>query len=95
MVATHEPTVEQALALARRLSPRGRAELIGLLAQELVEPEIVPSSSSNDAWQRWDALRDDIAQNYPDAHLGDRLDADRSERDAALRGQLGSDDVHT
>ena len=95
MLGTRDPMVEQALALARRLSPRGRAELIGLLAQELVEPDVDPSSTSNDAWERWDALRDDIARTYPDTHLGDRLDADRNERDAALRGHLGSDDVHT
>lgn len=37
MVATDDPMVEQALVLARRLSPRGRAELIGLIETSVMQ----------------------------------------------------------
>jgi hypothetical protein len=94
MSSTSEPTLEQALTLARRLSPQDRAALIGRLALELATPSASTSLADSDAWERWAALRDEIGSVYPDAQLGERLAADRRERDASLRGMNESDDVH-
>lgn len=84
MPITSRPTLDQALALARRLSPQDRAALIGRLAQELAVPTAPAEPASNDAWARWAALREEIGRTYPEAQLGTRLDADRRERDAAI-----------
>lgn len=94
MSTISEPTLDQALALARRLSPQDRAALIGRLAQELAAPVAPSQPSSDNVWARWAALREDIGRNFPDAQLGARLDADRRERDEALRGTPEADDVH-
>jgi hypothetical protein len=83
MTTAADMTLRQALDIARRLSARDRAQLIAVLAQELVEPASHPV---NDGWSRWAALRADIARHYPDAQLGERLDADRRERDKQLSG---------
>lgn len=93
MSTTSEPTLDQALALARRLSPHDRAALIGRLAQELAAPA-APKPPAADAWARWAALRDEIGRAFPDAQLGARLEADRRERDESLRGAHEADDVH-
>lgn len=92
--STSEPTLDQALALARRLSPQDRAALIGRLAQELAAPAAPPQPTTGDAWMRWAALRTEIGREHPDAQLGERLDADRRERDEALRGSHEAGDVH-
>lgn len=92
MSTTSEATLDQALALARRLSPHDRAMLIGRLAQELAAP--VPLPAVGDAWAQWAALREEIRSAYPDARLGERLEADRRERDESLRSTHEADDVH-
>lgn len=91
MAATTDTTLHQVIDIARRLSPRDRAQLIAVLAQELAEPQAAPVSN---AWARWAALRADITQHYPDARLGDRLEADRRERDESVRGVVEATDVH-
>lgn len=90
-MTTADTTLRQALDIARRLAPRDRAQLIAVLAQELAEPAMQPA---DDVWSRWAALRDDITRHYPDAQLGDRLDADRRERDEELSGSTEATDVH-
>lgn len=40
------------------------------------------------------ALRDQITREHPDARLAERLEADRHERDLALRGSAKASDVH-
>ncbi len=94
MSITSEPTLDQTLALARRLSPQDRATLIGRLAQELVAPAAPPQTATGDAWARWAALREEIGRMYPNAHLGEQLERDRRERDEALRGIREADNVH-
>jgi len=92
MTTVDTPTLDQTLALARRLLPHERARLIAVLAEELV---VAPApAKSPDAWARWAALRDDIARTYPDARPSKRLDADRRDRDRALRASGEVDDVH-
>ncbi|GAB4216862.1 MAG: hypothetical protein OHK0022_58500 [Roseiflexaceae bacterium] len=88
------PTLDQALALARRLSPQDRATLIARLAQELVTPVVAPTPPASDVWARWTALRNDIEREHPNARLADRLHADRQERNAALGETSEEDDVH-
>lgn len=78
---TSEPTLDQALALARRLSPQDQATLIGQLAQAMIARVAPDRPSGADAWARWSALRDDISRSFPQAQLSARLDADRRERD--------------
>jgi len=95
MSSTNEPTLNQALSLARRLSPQDRAALIARLAQELVAPASPAPTTNDDAWARWAALRETIGREHPDAHLAERLEADRRERDETLRGTSEAGNVHT
>ena len=93
-ITTSEPTLDQALALARRLSPQNRAALISRLAHELASPTGPAQTTTNDAWARWADLREEIGRKYPDAHLAERLQTDRRERDEAICGTHKVDDVH-
>lgn len=93
MTTIDESTLHQAIKIARRLSPRDRAQLIAVLVHELAEPTV--TAAPTDAWARWTALRDDIGQHYPNDHVAKRLEADRRERDGSLRGSLEVTDVHT
>jgi glycine/D-amino acid oxidase-like deaminating enzyme len=89
-----EPTLDQALTLARRLSPQDRATLIARLVQELVLVPAPAAASTDDPWAQWAALREEISREHPDARLAERLEADRRERDLALRGSAKASDVH-
>ncbi len=95
MAITSEPTFDQALALARRLSPQNRAALIAQLARELVVP-VQPRSfmTKAEGWSRWSTLREEIGREYPNAQLGKRLEDDRRERDVALGGIDETSNVH-
>lgn len=95
MATVSEPTLDQALALARQLSPQQRATLITRLVQEFVTPPLPTSPPAGDVWAAWAALREQIGHAYPQANLAARLEADRRERDGAL-GRLPEDgNVHT
>lgn len=87
-------TYEQVLSLVRGLDRQARARLVADVVQELALEPVAEAARGQDAWARWAALRDDIGRNFPDAHLSERLDADRRERDEALRGTQEADDVH-
>jgi len=87
-------TLRQVLDLAHKLPRPQRAELIAQLARDLVAEEATPTPPTNDAWERMNAFRTEIAALYPAARIGDQLEADRQSRDAQLRGHETSDDVH-
>jgi hypothetical protein len=83
-------TLEQVQQLADRLPPRDRVRLIAHLAKRIAdEPTALsqPATGKADAWQRLDALREEIrrrGRRGPTA--GEQLDWDRTSRDATLRG---------
>ena len=89
-MSTTVPTLDQTLALARRLSPQDRAALITRLVQELVvpaEPTHATESDPTTPWQRLAMLRAYFATLGSVAPTaGEQLEADRRERDEALRG---------
>jgi hypothetical protein len=89
-------TLRQVLDLAHQLPRPLRAELIAQLARELVTEEPTPKPQTNDAWERLNAFRAELATRYPNARIGDQLDADRRGRQASIegRGYETSDDVH-
>ena len=96
-------TLRQVLDLAHQLPRPQRAELIAQLARDLVADEAAPTESqqkaepsSNDAWERLNAFREELAALYPDARIGDQLDADRRERQDMIEGRRHetNDDVH-
>lgn len=61
MTTATEPTLQQALTVARRLSPRDRAQLITVLVQDLTET-VEPASTTNQrAWDSVFQLMDEIA----------------------------------
>jgi len=94
MSSTAELTLDQALAMARRLSPQNQAALITRLIQGLVSSPTPAPPAPGDAWTQWAALRDEIGREHPDARLAERLEADRRERDAVLGGNSEAGDVH-
>ncbi len=54
-----------------------------------------PDQTSAAAWERLRQLREELMQIEPGSPTPTEiLEADRRERDASLRGQLGADDVH-
>jgi len=85
MSITAEPSLDQALALVRRLSPRDQARLIAQLVTALAEAPTALPPPVADGWAGWAALRADIAAHFPNAQLADRLAADRRERDERLQ----------
>lgn len=90
MNTRNDVTLDQALALARRLSPQDRATLIARLASELATPDAEPPAA-NDAWSRLDAFWQDIEALGPAAPSATaQLLADRRQRQATLEGH---DDV--
>jgi hypothetical protein len=84
MSITAEPSLDQALALARRLTPRDQARLITQLVAALADAPTETPPTAEDAWSGWTALRDDIALHFPQARPAERLAADRREREAHL-----------
>lgn len=68
MALTEPPTLDDALAVARRLSPLERARLIARLAEELVEPsqttQVLPDRfwASFGAWQDAATAEDTLHQ---------------------------------
>lgn len=57
-------------------------------------PTALAQTTNDDAWARWAALRETIGREHPDAHLAERLEADRRERDEALRGTPEAGNLH-
>jgi hypothetical protein len=82
-------TLRQVLDLAHQLPRPQRAELIAQLARDLVAEEAAPPTSpTNDAWERLNAFREELAAlNPPSRTLGEQLDADRRERQDMIEGR--------
>lgn len=91
-------TFDHAFSLARQLSVQEQARLITALVEALAArtppPPDPPMASTHAAWERLFAFSDELRATYPEANPAARLDADRQERAAILRGNQGSDDVH-
>jgi CubicO group peptidase (beta-lactamase class C family) len=86
MDTSSDVMLDQALALARRLSPQDRATLIARLAYELATPDAEPPPA-NDAWSRLEAFWRDIEALGPAAPSAtEQLFADRQQRQATLEG---------
>lgn len=71
--------------------------MIALLAEALAaEAHPLPPTpaTGNDAWERLNQFRAEIAALYPDADIAGRLDRDRRERDAMLMGRTDTDNGH-
>lgn len=90
-------TLDQALAVARQLAPRDRAQLVAQLVTELVEPAapVAPTTATNgDAWERLEQLRREFAVlPRPAWTAAEQLERDRRERDDMLTGRPVND-VH-
>jgi hypothetical protein len=87
MTTADPPTLDQALALARRLSARERARLIAALAAELAEPPHGESALANNAWANFQRLRDELAALPARRLASEQLEADRAERQVTLEGR--------
>jgi hypothetical protein len=92
-------TLEEIQCLADQLTPPDQARLIAYLAQQLevttTPAPTPPDQASTAAWERLRQLREELMQIEPGSPTpAEILEADRRERDAALRGQLGADDVY-
>ena len=99
MTSAEQATLDQALALARKLSPSTRAELVGLIVRELVTtPSDLPQRLTPDAARAAVADIRAAVQALPQPRptLGEQLEADRRSRDQALLGDSGggASDVH-
>lgn len=95
-----DPSLLRAARVAiSRLSVQEKAQLVSELVQDIVAATApaVTIGTSNDPQPRngFARLREvaaDIHAAYPETNVAARLDADRNERDALLRGE--ADDVH-
>lgn len=99
MTSAEQATLAQALALARKLPPSTRAELVALIVRELVDTPSAPPQRLTPEQAR--AAVADIraavqALPQPRPTLGEQLEADRRSRDQALGGDSagGASDVH-
>jgi hypothetical protein len=99
MTSAEQATLDQALALARKLPPSTRAELVALIVRELVGTPSSPPQRLTPEQAR--AAVADIraavqALPQPRPTLGEQLEADRRSRDQALGGDSagGASDVH-
>ncbi|MCU0493038.1 MAG: hypothetical protein MUD01_15730 [Chloroflexaceae bacterium] len=93
MTTPETPTVDQLAALAERLSVTDKARLMDKIAAQIGTPllNVMPTAKDNDAWAKMNQLRDELASLYPQADYGNRLEADRAEREATMSGGR---DVH-
>jgi hypothetical protein len=87
MTLAERVILEQALALARKLPPTMRAELVALIVRELVGTPIAPPQRLTPDQAR--AAVADIraavqALPQPRPTLGEQMEADRRSRDQAL-----------
>lgn len=99
MTSAEQATLDQALALARKLPPSTRAELVALIVRELVDtPGVPPQRLTPDQARAAVAEIRAAVQALPQPRLtlGDQLEADRRSRDRALQGDPGggASDVH-
>lgn len=85
-MTTDTPTLDQALAIAQRLSRSDRAALITTLVQTLAVEAPAPA----DGLARFQSFAADFRAAHPHADVSGRLEADRREREASMRGG----DVH-
>ena len=84
-MTTETPTLDQVIELARQLPPATRAELVAQIVRELVTD--VPVPITNDAWERLNQFRDELATLSPASPtLAEQLDSDRRERQALIEG---------
>lgn len=61
MVTAIEPTLQQAITVARRLSPRDRAQLITMLVHDLTETVEPTAAADHRAWDSVFQIMDEIA----------------------------------
>jgi hypothetical protein len=99
MTSPEQATLDQALALVRKLAPSTRAELVAHIVRELVNtPSVAPRRLTPDEARA--AVADIRAAVHvlpqPRPTLGEQLEADRRSRDQALQGDTGggAHDVH-
>jgi hypothetical protein len=99
MTSAEQATLDQALALARKLPPSTRAQLVALIVRELVDTPSAPLQRLTPEQAR--AAVADIraavqALPQPRPTLGEQLETDRHSRDQALQGDPGggASDVH-
>jgi len=84
-MTTETPTIDQVIELARQLPPETRVELVAQIVRELVTD--VPAPRTNDAWERLNQFRDELATLSPTSPtLAEQLDSDRRERQALIEG---------
>ena len=62
MAEYSEPSLDQAMELARRLAPRDQVRLVAQLVAILADARQGPSAISSDAWEAWNSLRAEITQ---------------------------------
>lgn len=87
MTSAEQATLDMALALARKLPPSTRAELVALIVRELVDtPSIPPQRLTPDQARAAVADIRAAVQALPQLRptLGEQLEADRRSRDQAL-----------
>lgn len=99
MTSVEQATLDQALALARKLPPSTRAELVALIVRELVDTSsVLPQRLTPDEARAAVADIRAAVQALPQPRptLGEQLEADRRSRDQALQGDpgAGASDVH-
>lgn len=99
MTAAEQTTLDQALALARKLPPASRAELVARIVRELVDvPLPTPRRLTPDETRAAVAEIRAAVQALPQPRqtMGAQLEADRRGRDQALGGEPGDgvDDGH-
>jgi hypothetical protein len=99
MTSAEQATLDQALALARRLAPSTRAELVARIVRELVDvPSTTPRRLTPDETRAAVADIRAAVQALPQPRrtLGEQLEADRRSRDQAIQGDTdgGARDVH-
>ncbi len=68
-----DASLDHVAELAQQLAPRDQARLIAQLVASMADARPANTVISEDAWDAWCALRQDIAQHFPDAHLAERL----------------------
>lgn len=97
MTSVEQATLDQALALVRKLSPSTRAELVARIVRELVDTPSAPPQrlTPDEARAAVADIRAAVqALPQPRPTLGEQLEADRRSRNQALMGETGERDVH-
>jgi hypothetical protein len=92
MTSPEQATLDQALALARKLPPSTRAELVARIVRELAEapPVAARRLTPDEARAALADIRAAVqALPQPRPTLGEELEADRHSRARALQGDTG------